>query len=189
MPESTRPITTRTARNLATPGDALTLSGSFGYIDAKYKQYITLIAGAPTDVAAFRNFQNTPKYTVSGTFDYNTPLAGGSLDFSSTVSYRSKTYQFEIPNPYLDQNGFTLFDANLVYTAKGGRWSLGVHGKNLGNVKYKVAGYTFLAANATTGALTTRTDGTLVPSLGKEGVLSAFYGNPRQVFATATLKF
>ena len=177
------------ARDFATPGDALTLSGSFGYIDAKYKQYITNIGGVPTDVAAFRNFQNTPKYTASGTLDYTTPLAGGSLDFSTTVSYRSKTFQFEIPNPFLDQKGFTLFDANLVYTAKGGRWSLGVHGKNLGNVKYKVAGYTFLAANATTGTLTTRADGTLIPSLGKEGVLSAFYSNPRQVFATATLKF
>jgi iron complex outermembrane receptor protein len=143
----------------------------------------------PTDVAAFRNFQNTPKYTASATLDYNTPFAGGLLDLSSTVSHRSKTYQFEIPNPYLDQNGFTLVDANIVYTAKGGRWSLGVHGKNLTNAKYKVAGYTFVAGNATTGALTTRADGSLIPTLGKEGVLSAFYGNPRQVFATATVKF
>ena len=181
--------TARLARDFLDTGDALTLSGSFGYIDAKYKQYITNIAGVPTDVAAFRNFQNTPKYTASGTLDYRTPFAGGSIDYSFTVSHRSKTFQFEVPNPYLDQKGFTLADANVVYTAKGGRWSLGVHGKNLTNAKYKVAGYTFVAGNATTGVLTTRADGSLIPTLGKEGVLSAFYGNPRQVFATATVKF
>ena len=181
--------TAKLARDFLDPGDALTLSGSFGYIDAKYKQYITNIGGVPTDVAAFRNFQNTPKYTASGTLDYATHLAGGSIDYSVIVSHRSKTYQFEIPNPYLDQNGFTLVDANIVYTAKGGRWTLGVHGKNLGNIHYKVAGYTFLAGNPVTGALTTRANGTLIPTLGKEGVLSAFYGNPRQVFATATVKF
>ena len=185
--------TAKLARDFLNPGDALTLSGSFGYIDAKYKQYITNIVvngvPTPTDVAAFRNFQNTPKYTASSTLNYTTPIGSGSLNFTSTVSYRSKTFQFEIPNAFLDQNGFTLFDANLVYTAKGGRWSLGVHGKNLGNVKYKVAGYTFIAANPTDGTLALNPNGTLKSALGKEGVLSEFYGNPRQVFATATLKF
>ena len=181
--------TAKLARDFIDQGDALTLSGSFGYIDAKYKQYISNIGGVPTDVAAFRNFQNTPKYTASGTIDYRTPFAGGSIDYSFTVSHRSKTFQFEVPNPYLDQKGFTLADANIVYTAKGGRWSLGVHGKNLTNVKYKVAGYTFVAGNATTGVLSTSASGNLIPTLGKEGVLSAFYGNPRQVFATAAVKF
>jgi iron complex outermembrane receptor protein len=32
---------------------AVTLNGSLGYIDAKYKQYLTLINGVTTDVAAF----------------------------------------------------------------------------------------------------------------------------------------
>ncbi len=179
----------RIARDLFGPGDRLTYSGSAGYIDAKYKEYITQIAGVgPVDVAQYRKVQNTPKWTMSGTLAYSTPVAGGDLNLSSTLSWRSKTYQFEIPNPYIDQDGYTLLDASLVYTADKGRWSLGLHGKNLTNELYKTSGYTFVAANATTGALTTA-GGKLVPSLGKEGTLTAFYGNPRQIFVTATLNF
>lgn len=46
-----------------------------------------------------------------------------------------------------------------------------------------------MAANAVTGALARRPDGTLIPALGREGVLTAFYGNPRQVFVTGTVRF
>ncbi|EJL20737.1 TonB-dependent receptor [Novosphingobium sp. AP12] len=181
--------TGRLAQDLAMAGDRLSLSGSLGYIDAQYKEYIANIAGVPTDVADNRKVQNTPKWTGSATLAYNTPVGEGDVNFSTTYSYRGKTYQFEIPNPYLDQNGYGLLDASLVYTAPGGRWSLGVHGKNLFDKRYKTSGYTFLAANPVTGELLTRPNGQFVPTLGTEGTLTTFYGNPRQVFATATLEF
>jgi Outer membrane receptor proteins, mostly Fe transport len=181
----------RLGRDLATSGDRLNLSGSLGYINADYKEYIANIVtnpalGAqPTDVSDFRKVQNTPKWTGSATLGYNTPAGDGDVSFSTTVSYRSKTYQFEVPNPYLDQSGYALVDASLVYTAPEGRWSLGVHGKNLFDKQYKTSGYTFLAADAQTGQLVTP----LTPSLGREGTLTAYYGNPRQVFVTASLEF
>lgn len=176
-------------RDLVSSGDRLNLSGSLGYIDAEYKEYIANIAATPTDVADFRQVQNTPKWTASGTLAYSTPVGGGDLNVSTTYSYRSKTYQFEIPNPYLDQKGFGLLDASLVYTAPDGRWSLGVHGKNILDKRYKTSGYTFLATNPITGALLTAPNGRFIPTLGTEGTLTAYYGNPRQVFATATLAF
>ncbi|AOR78267.1 TonB-dependent receptor [Novosphingobium resinovorum] len=179
----------RLGRDLMSSGDRLSLSGALGYIDAQYKEYIANIASTPTDVAQYRKVQNTPKWTASGTLAYSTPVGGGDLDLSTTYSYRSKVYQFEIPNPYLDQKGFGLVDASLVYTAPGGRWSLGVHGKNLFDKRYKTSGYTFLATNPVTGALLTAPNGRFIPSLGTEGTLTAYYGNPRQVFATATLEF
>lgn len=170
--------------------DGLTLSGALGYIDAEYKEYITQIAGrGPVDVAAFREVQNTPKLTATGTIAYTTALGSGDLGLSTTASYRSKTFQFEIPNPFLDQDGYALLDASVVYTADGGRWSLGLHGKNLTDKQYKTSGYTFVAADPVTGALTRTATGALVPSLGREGTLTAFYGNPRQVFLTGTVKF
>ncbi|WP_298196258.1 TonB-dependent receptor [Novosphingobium sp.] len=181
--------TARLGRDLLSSGDRLNLSGSFGYIDAEYRQYITLIAGQPTDVAAFRKVQNTPRLTWSGTLAYETPVGDGKVNIGTTVSYRSKTYQFEIPNPYIDQPGFALWDASAVYTAPGGRWSLGLYGRNLLDKKYKTSGYTFIAANATTGVPTLGANGLPIASLGREGTLTAFYGNPRQVFATATLQF
>ncbi|EJU09662.1 TonB-dependent receptor-like protein [Sphingomonas sp. LH128] len=179
----------RLGRDLMSSGDRLSLSGALGYIDAQYKEYIANIASTPTDVAEFRKVQNTPKWTASGTLAYSTPVGGGDLDLSTTYSYRSKVYQFEIPNPYLDQKGFGLLDASIVYTAPGSRWSFGVHGKNILDKRYKTSGYTFLATNPTTGALLTAPSGRFIPSLGTEGTLTAYYGNPRQVFATATLEF
>ncbi|MFA7585456.1 MAG: TonB-dependent receptor [Novosphingobium sp.] len=171
----------RLARDFITPGDRLSFVGSLGYIDAKFKEYITQVPTVgPVDVADQRRVQNTPEWTGSTTLAYSTPLGEGSLSLSSTLSYRSKTYQFEIPNPYIDQKGYALWDASIVYAAPGDRWSFGIHGKNLTDKRYKTSGYVFVAPNAS---------GALVPTLGKEGTLTAFYGNPRQVFATATLSF
>jgi iron complex outermembrane receptor protein len=179
----------RLARDLATSGDRLTLSGSLGYIDAKYDEYITNIGNVPTDVAEFRSVQNTPEWTASGTFAYSTPVGDGDLYFGTTLSYRSKVNQFEIANPYIDQKGYALWDANLVYNAPDKRWSIGLHGKNLTNKRYKTSGYTFVAANPTTGELVLDANGQPIPTLGPEGTLTAFYGNPRQVFVTAGVKF
>lgn len=181
--------TARLGRDLMTPGDRLNLATAVGYIDAEYREYITNIGGVPTDVAANREVQNTPKWTASGTMSYSTPVGAGSLYLASSVSWRSKTYQFEIPNPYIDQKGFALWDASIVYTAPDDRWTLGLHGKNLMDKEYKTSGYTFVAANAVTGAIINNAAGFPTPSLGREGTLTAFYGNPRQVFLTGTVKF
>ena len=167
----------------------ITLNGSLGYIDAQYRTYITLISGAPTDVAAHRKVQNTPAWTGNASASYTLPIPSGDLDLSGGVSFKSTTYQFELPNPYLDQPAYALLDASLVYHDASGRWTLGIYGKNLTDKRYKTSGYTYVSANPVTGALNTNTAGNLIPTLGKEGVLTAYYGNPRQVFATATLNF
>nr|WP_228244295.1 TonB-dependent receptor [Porphyrobacter sp. GA68] len=181
--------TARLGQDLATAGDRLTLAVAAGYIDAQYDEFITNIAGrGPVDVAEFREVQNTPEFTGSATLGYSTPVGAGDLNFTTTVSYRSKTFQFEVPNPYLDQPGFALWDANLVYTAPDRRWSLGLHGRNLLDKEYKTSGYTFVVADPVTGAIPL-TNGLPTPSLGREGTLTAFYGNPRQVFVTATLRY
>ena len=177
------------AKLLQTDTGTLTFTGSLGYIDAEYTKYITNIGNVPTDVAAFRKVQNTPAWSGSASLDYAMDLAGGTLNLNGGMSFKSKTYQFEVPNPYLDQPAYQLFDASIVYRAPDNRWSLGVFGKNLTDKRYKTSGYTFMAANATTGALTTTSTGALVPALGKEGVLTAFYGNPRQIFVTGTINF
>ncbi|OHC94403.1 MAG: TonB-dependent receptor [Sphingomonadales bacterium RIFCSPLOWO2_12_FULL_63_15] len=180
--------TARLGRDLMTPGDRLNLSTAIGYIDAEYREYIANVPNplnptqnVPTNVAAFREVQNTPKWTASGTMSYTTLIGAGSLYLASSVSWRSKTYQFEIPNPYIDQKGYALWDASIVYTAPDDRWTLGLHGKNLMDKEYKTSGYTFVGANNAAGFPTA--------TLGREGTLTAFYGNPRQVFLTGTVKF
>lgn len=179
----------RLGENFATDGDRLNLLGAVGYIDAKFDEYITNIANVPTDVAQFRQIQNTPDWTASATLAYMTPVGAGRLNLGTTLSYRSSTNQFEIPNPFIDQSGYALLDASIVYTSPDDKWSIGIHGKNLTDKQYKTSGYSFIAANATTGVPTLGVNGLPIASLGREGTLTAFYGNPRQVFLTAGLKF
>lgn len=171
-------------------GSGFKLSGSLGYINAKYTEYVTNIGNMPVDVAQYREVQNTPKITASGTFSYTGDVGAGSIYLASTYSYRSKTYQFEIPNPYLDQDGYGLLDASAVYTSSDDRWSIGIHGKNLLDKNYKTSGYTFVATDPTTGTIIPNTaNGLPIPTLGPEGTLTAFYGAPRQIFVTGSINF
>ena len=162
-------------------GQGFNLSGALGYIDAQYDEFITNIGGVPVDVADQREVQNTPEWTANATASYVAAIGRGDLAFTGSVSYRSKTFQFEVPNEFLDQEGYALVDASVAYTAPGGRWSLGVYGKNLFDEEYKTSGYTFVNIAPNSGAVTS--------ALGREGTLTAFYGNPRQVFVTATFKY
>lgn len=179
----------------------LNFSGTLGYLDAQYDEFVTNVAGydangnatpgsraQPVDVADFRRIQNTPKWTTSGTLDYTTPVGAGDLLASTTVSYRTKTYQFETPSPFLDQKAYALLDASLVWKSHGGV-TIGLHGKNLLDKQYKTSGYQFLAVNPVTGVPLRNAAGNVIPSLGREGVVTAFYGNPRQVFLSLGYKF
>jgi iron complex outermembrane receptor protein len=173
------------ARGMAADGDRLTLSGTAGYLDAKYKQFID---ARGINVADRRRFQNTPDWSASGTLAYSSPVGSGSVLLSTTIAYRGDSQQFELATPLLDQPAYTLWDANLVWNLSD-RYSFGLHGRNLTDKRYIVAGYNFLAQNPDTGAFLRNAAGALIPTLGTEGVLTAYYGNPRQVFATFTAKF
>ncbi|HEU4968421.1 TonB-dependent receptor [Sphingomonas sp.] len=178
------------ARDFGVSGDRLNFSGTLGYIDAQYDQFVTNVPGkGPVDVADFRRIQNTPKWTLSGTLDYDVPIGTGSIDASTTVSYRSKTFQFESPSPFLDQPGYALWDASIVWTSEDQRYTIGLHAKNILDKQYITSGYQFLATDPVTAVPLRTAQGQVIPSLGKEGVVTTFYGNPRQVFASFGVKF
>ena len=171
--------------------DAFYMSGMLSFIDAKYKEWIvdngqTGAAEALVNIAGSAEFQNTPKNAASVTATYEWPLAvygrGGSLALNGTASYKSKVYQSEIVRPtgiasidftvpqnlMLAQDGFTLYDASLVWTSRDHKVQVALIGRNLGDTHYKVAGYAFGAYfNSVT----------------------AFYGDPRTVKLAASLTF
>jgi iron complex outermembrane recepter protein len=179
----------RVAQDIAAAGDRLNLSGSLGYLDAEYREFIGNIAGQSVDIADFREVQNTPKWTLSGTLDYDAPLAGGRVNLNSTLSYRSKSQQFELRSPGLDQKGFALLDANIVWRSPGSRYFVGLHGKNLTDKRYVVAGYNFLLQDPLTGEYLRTGAGAVRPTLGTEGTLTAFIGAPRQVWMSFGVNF
>ena len=165
------------ARDFAGRGSSINFAATAGYIDAKYNKYID---ASGNDVANQEAFQNTPKWTLSGTLGAALPIGPNRLDLSTTVSYRSKTQQFSTAIPWLDQPAYALWNANVTYSFDEDRYSIGVHAKNILNKHYITSGYNYVSESA---------NGTYTSTLGLHGVATAFYGDPRQVLLTATAKF
>jgi iron complex outermembrane receptor protein len=144
---------------------------ALGWLDAEYTEFIDADGENVSDQAVF---QNTPEWTASGALTYERPLSlfgnGGQFFFIPSFAYRDKASQFEFPNDLLDQDAFTLVDLSVVWEDDDGHWRIGLHGKNLGDEEYKVAGYNF-------------------PTLGLEGNVTAFYGPPQTVTATVEYMF
>ncbi len=159
-------------------GSRLNVNWSLGYLDAGFDTFIDAFGN---DVADQRVFQNTPDITAHMGFVLGVPTGNGMVDFLGSASLRSDASQFETPNPFLDQDGFVLVDASIVYTDDEGRFSIGVHGKNLLDKEYIVAGYNFVAGG-TGGA-------PFAPTLGLEGTLTGFYGDPRRFYVTGEVRF
>ncbi|MCZ8137375.1 MAG: TonB-dependent receptor [Porphyrobacter sp.] len=165
-------------KDFAGEGSRFSINWSLGVLDAKFNTFIDAFG---RDVADQRVFQNTPDITAHMGFNMGVPVASGMMDFIGLASLRSDASQFEVPNPFLDQDGFVLVDASVVYTADSGLYSIGLHGKNLFDKEYIVAGYNFVAGGVG-GA-------PFVPTLGREGTLTGFYGDPRRIFVTAQINF
>ncbi|MBL4869724.1 MAG: TonB-dependent receptor, partial [Robiginitomaculum sp.] len=178
--------TARLADDVFTAGDSFSLTWGGGFIDADYTEFLT--GTPPTDIANIRVIQNTPEFSGALTTNYTRPMdfagRGGDVALITQTSFKASTNIFEVPNAFLDQPKYALFDASLVWTADDGKLQIGVHGKNLFDQEYRVAGYNFVAQNQ---------DGSFIQplsaTLGLEGVLSAFYGPPRTVTATAKITF
>jgi len=166
-------------KDFAGDGSRFSINWSLGVLDAKFN---TFIDNFGNDVADQRVFQNTPEITAHMGFNLGVPVASGMMDFIGLASLRSDASQFEAPNPFLDQDGFVLVDASMVYTVDSGLFSIGLHGKNLFDKEYIVSGYNFVAGGTPPGT-------PFIPTLGLEGTLTGFYGDPRRIFVTAQVNF
>jgi iron complex outermembrane receptor protein len=112
------------------------------------------------------------------------PVMGhsGTISLINSLSYKSKTYQAELQRPtgnavidapvvqnqMLAQGGYSLWDASLVWTSADRKIQVGLHGRNLMDKRYQVAGY---------------------PFGGFFNTVTTFYGDPRTIKATLNLKF
>jgi iron complex outermembrane receptor protein len=164
---------------------SLSVSGMYSYIDAKYDEWMFANGANLVNLASFAEFQNTPKHSgnLSASYDWPLVLSGrsGTLSLMNSVSYKSRVFQTELArtgNPATDvvvpgnlmlaQDAYTLWDAGVVWTSSDRKVQVGLHGRNLTDKRYKVAGYNFSTSSNT---------------------VTAFYGDPRTVKATLNLKF
>jgi iron complex outermembrane recepter protein len=153
--------------------DAFSITAMYGYIDAKFTKFV---GAGNIDVASQRKFQNTPENTANIRATYEWPMSAfnkrGKLALTGGASFRDDTQQFEFALPTLDQKAYTLYDASLVWTSSDSKLRVGLHGKNLTDERYKIAGYNFPT----------------LPTTASPSVL-AFYGNPRTVTLNLDYKF
>ena len=92
-------------------------------------------------VPPLQGFQYAPKWTGSVDVTYTKDLGGnGVLTTSGTVAYRSFTQLYDTPS-VIDQRGYAVVDANIVWTAPSGHWSVSLKGANLTDERYRVGGY------------------------------------------------
>ncbi len=151
---------------------------ALSWIDADYTEWLVAETDPDTgdiniiDISGQRFFQNTPENTASLNLRYEFPVSlfskGGNLAFSTLISYRDFTYQFEIPEPLVDQPAYTLVDASIAWDSDDNKFSLALHGRNLGDEEYIVANYNF-------------------PTI--DNSVIGFYGPPRTWTVTGTYRF
>ena len=153
--------------------DNLTAQLSFSLLDAEYTEFI--INGV--DVSDLRAIQNTPEEMVYLGLTYTTEMLDGTLAINGNLSHRGDIVQFEVPAPIIDQDAYTLYNLSAVWVSDDDRWSIGLHGKNLGDEDVRTAGYCFGAT------------GSCPLVLGLEDNTTIFYGPPRTFTATAEYRF
>ena len=157
--------------------DNLSFNFAVGYTKAEFEEYraldLTRTPPVVRDVANERVFQNTPEWTGAFSLTYRHDLGDrGSIAFIPAASYRDDFSMFEIPS-ILDQQGYWLLDASLVWTSPDDHFTVGLHGKNLAEEEYRIGGYNFpQAAGSFFG-----------------NSVNAYYGPPRTVTLSLEAKF
>ena len=145
------------------PASAWLISGHVAATHAQYKDYLD----RGVNVADQKKFTNTPKWAGALSVEHRfTPLFGGLLRARLGLAYRSKVYPTTDLSEALAQSGYSLWSAGLIWE-RDRHWSFALQGSNLGDKRY-------------------RTDGYNIPAL---GVLSGYYGAPRQLTASASYRF
>lgn len=163
--------------------ESLSLAMGMGYIDAEFVSVETFDPNLQrtVDVSDLWVISNTPEVSANIALTHSTEIGSWALTSTAGAAYRGKTHIFEIPSR-LDEDSYTLFNLSVVAVSPDEKWSVGLHGKNLSDEEYRVAGYNFAA--------TFDDDGNLVaPGLGGEDTVTAFYGDPRTVSLTLGYRF
>ncbi|MGQ9425013.1 TonB-dependent receptor [Gilvimarinus sp. F26214L] len=163
--------------------ERLNLTAMIGYIDAEFVTVDTYdpVQRKVVDVSDEWVISNTPEWTANLGLSYSADIAGWQSEWRVGAVYRDGMHIFEVPSA-LDEGSYTLLNADLVFTSPGGNWLLGLHGKNLGNEEYRIAGYNFPASFDSDGTVTE-------PGLGGEDTVTAFYGDPRTVMLSVGYQF
>ena len=139
------------------------ISGNLAWLDAKYDEFMS----GGVNIAKTQYFTNAPKYSGALNVEWRTDLAGGgNLSARATYSYQSEVWPTTDLSKEIRQDGYGLLSAGVIWKLDDA-WSLSLQGTNLTDKAYRTTGYNIAAY----------------------GVLTGFYGAPRQVQASVRYDF
>ena len=139
------------------------VSGNLAWLDAKYDEFID----RGVNVADKQRFTNAPEFSGAMNVEYRTALSnGGNLSARMTYSYQSEVWPTTDLSPLIMQKGYGLLGAGVIWQANDA-WSFSLQGSNLMDKEYRTTGYNIAAL----------------------GILTGFYGAPRQYSLTARYDF
>jgi iron complex outermembrane recepter protein len=145
------------------PSEHWLLSGNLAWLDAKYDEFIT----QGVDVSNAQKFTNAPRFSGAVNLEYRTDLDnGGNLSARVGYAYQSEVWPTTDLSPVIRQDGYGLLNAGVIWRTSP-QWSFSLQGTNLTDKEYRTTGYN-------------------IPVL---GVLTGFYGAPRQYTVSARYDF
>jgi len=147
------------------PTEHWLISGNMAWLDAKYDEFIS----GGVNIADTQYFTNAPEFSGAINVEYRTDLAnGGNLSARVGYSYQSEVWPTTDLSPAIKQEGYGLINAGVIWRANDA-WSFSLQGTNLADEEYRTTGYNLVSAGL--------------------GVLTGFYGPPRQYSLTARYDF
>ncbi|WP_372013140.1 TonB-dependent receptor [Pseudoxanthomonas sp. 10H] len=145
------------------PTEHWLISGNLAWLDAKYDEFMS----GGVNIADTQYFTNAPEFSGALNAEWRTALDnGGNLSARVTYAYQSEVWPTTDLSPAIRQDGYGLVNAGVIWNVNDA-WTLSLQGTNLADEEYRTTGYNIAAY----------------------GVLTGFYGPPRQYSLMARYDF
>ncbi|MBB1087514.1 TonB-dependent receptor [Lysobacter sp. SG-8] len=145
------------------PTSNWSINGNLAWLDTGYDEFIT----SGVNVADDQKFTNAPEFSGAINVEYRIPLSnGGDIATRVGYSYQSEVYPTTDLSEAIKQDGYGLLSAGVIWNANEDL-SFALQGKNLLDEEYRTTGYN-------------------IPVL---GILTGFYGAPREISLSARYEF
>lgn len=127
------------------PSANFRVDGSFGYVDSRYKHFVTGNPAVPTGPTSLRQDQiggnsliNTPKYSVSAGAQYRLDTSAGSFTLRADHSFRSRVNFDIFGNADMQQKAYSKTDLRLTWRSPSENLSAQIFVQNIENSDVKV---------------------------------------------------
>ena len=122
---------------------AFTLDTAVAWLDSKFKSFLapnplnaagysSAPGSAPLEDLSGNRTRMSPELSVTVHPSYDLALNNGAaLTLAANAIYKSKQYHTEFNDERLASDGYTMVDANILYTAPSGRFTVNLWSKNL----------------------------------------------------------